>query len=137
MKKGALKGLSLLLLLLLAVAFTGCGEADGKKEVAEKIVGEWKLVSEKEYITKYIFWEGGNISEETTLFDEDGNEVNISMSDLVDLHYEVVDENTIKVYGTAFGYDGRTEAEEIHLEFIDNDTMKLDSDTFAKVKPQG
>lgn len=73
MKKGALKGLSLLLLLLLAVAFTGCGEADGKKEVAEKIVGEWKLVSEKEYITKYIFWEGGNISEETTLFDEDGN----------------------------------------------------------------
>ena len=41
MKKGALKGLSLLLLLLLAVAFTGCGEADGKKEVAEKIVGEW------------------------------------------------------------------------------------------------
>ena len=35
MKKGALKGLSLLLLLLLAVAFTGCGEADGKKEVAE------------------------------------------------------------------------------------------------------
>ena len=100
-------------------------------------MGEWKLVSEKEYITKYIFWEGGNISEETTLFDEDGNEVNISMSDLVDLHYEVVDENTIKVYGTAFGYDGRTEAEEIHLEFIDNDTMKLDSDTFARVKPQG
>ena len=85
MKKGALKGLSLLLLLLLAVAFTGCGEADGKKEVAEKIVGEWKLVSEKEYITKYIFWEGGNISEETTLFDEDGNEVNISMSDLGNL----------------------------------------------------
>ena len=37
----------------------------------------------------------------------------------------------------AFGYDGRTEAEEIHLEFIDNDTMKLDSDTFARVKPQG
>ena len=31
----------------------------------------------------------------------------------------------------------RTEAEEIHLEFIDNDTMKLDSDTFARVKPQG
>ena len=137
MRKGALRGLSLLLILLLAAAFAGCSEADGKKEAAEKIVGEWKLVSEKEYITKYIFWEGGNISEETTLFDENGNEVNISMSDLVDLHYEVVDGNTIKVYGTAFGYDGRTEAQEIHLEFIDDDTMKLDGDTFARVKPQG
>ena len=136
MKKSAMKGFLLLLLLLLVITFAGCGEKD-KKEAANKIVGEWQLVSEKEYITKYIFWEGGNISEETTLFDEDGNEVNISMSDLVDLHYEVVDENTIKVYGTAFGYDGRTEAEEIHLEFIDNDTMKLDSDTFARVKPQG
>lgn len=137
MRKGALKGLSLLLILLLAATFAGCGEADGKKEAAEKIVGEWKLVSEKEYITKYIFWEGGNISEETTLFDENGNEVNISMSDLVDLHYEVVDGSTIKIYGTAFGYDGRTEAQEIHLEFIDDDTMKLDGDTFARVKPQG
>jgi len=108
-----------------------------KKEAANKIVGEWQLVSEKEYITKYIFWKDGNVSEQTTLFDKDGKEVNISMSDLVNLRYEVVDGHTIKVYGTAFQCDELAEAEEIHLEFINDDTMKLDDDTFARVKSPG
>ena len=136
MKKSAMKGFLLLLLLLLVITFAGCGEKD-KKEAANKIVGEWQLVSEKEYITKYIFWKDGNVSEQTTLFDKDGTEVNISMSDLVNLRYEVVDGHTIKVYGTAFQCDELAEAEEIHLEFINDDTMKLDDDTFARVKSPG
>lgn len=44
MKKSAMKGFLLLLLLLLVITFAGCGEKD-KKEAANKIVGEWQLVS--------------------------------------------------------------------------------------------
>lgn len=134
MKKYGLKSTLILLCILMTVAFAGC---DTKEEAAEMIVGEWQLVSEKEYITKYIFWENGNLTESVILFGSDGNEMAVSMSDLVDMHYRVTDKNVLEVYGTALGYDGLTEPEKIRLEFIGDDTMMLDGDTYVRVKQQG
>ena len=99
--------------------------------------GNGSSFQKKRIYYKIYFLKDGNVSEQTTLFDKDGKEVNISMSDLVNLRYEVVDGHTIKVYGTAFQCDELAEAEEIHLEFINDDTMKLDDDTFARVKSPG
>ena len=119
---------SVSILLLLAMALTGCQTQQQKKEALENAVhdaiyGMWVYYNEEQNARYCYLINYGVIEQSLVLTDDEGMEHDLSLGDSFSIRYRVVDEDEIAIYSSLGGTE--TEAQTIHFEKADDDTLIL------------
>ena len=123
-----------LICLSLLAGFAGCGSKEKDiKETMDNMVGSWDFFPEDadNYQIRYIISEDGFITQQAWAYDDEGNEIDLSLGDMAGFSFKVIDKNTIELKGKYQGVE--SEPHKIHVEFPDDNTMKLDDSTYIRV----
>ena len=130
-KKSCFVWVILAALLLMMTAGCGSKEEDIKATMA-KMVGSWDYFPEDadNYQIRYIISQDGFITQQAWAYDDEGNEIDLSLGDMAGFSFEVISKDTIKLKGKYQGVE--SEAHEIHVEFPDDNTMMLNDSKYIR-----
>ena len=97
-KKSCFVWVILAALLLMMTAGCGSKEEDIKATMA-KMVGSWDYFPEDadNYQIRYIISQDGFITQQAWAYDDEGNEIDLSLGDMAGFSFEVISKDTIKL----------------------------------------